>query len=70
MVGLMLLSLALGISLTIGLVAIAAIIGRATMGKALAARLPQLSRGARIVQGIAGTLIVLMGVYAVASLRL
>lgn len=70
MVGLILVSLALGISLTIGLVAVAAIIGRATMGKGLAARLPQFNRGARIVQGVAGTLIVLIGVYAVVGLRM
>jgi ABC-type nickel/cobalt efflux system permease component RcnA len=68
MVGLMLISLALGISLTIGLVAVAAIIGRATMGQALATRLPQLDRGARIAQGVAGSAIVLIGIYTLARL--
>lgn len=68
MVGLMLISLALGISLTIGIVAVAAIIGRATMGHALATRLPQLDRGARIVQGVAGSAIVLIGIYTLARL--
>ncbi len=69
MVGLMLISLALGISLTIGLVAVAAIVGRATMGHALATRLPQLDRGARIVQGIAGSTIVLIGIYTLVGLQ-
>lgn len=68
MVGLMLVSLALGISLTIGLVAIAAIVGRATMGKALASRLPQLDRGARVVQGVAGAVIVAIGAYTLLKL--
>jgi nickel/cobalt transporter (NicO) family protein len=69
MVGLMLVSLALGISLTIGLVAVAAIVGRATMGKALAAYLPQLDRGARIVQAVAGSAIILIGTYTLVSMQ-
>lgn len=70
MVGLMLVSLSLGISLTIGLVAVAAILGRATIGKALAAHLPKLDRGARMVQGAAGGAIVLIGVYTLLRLRI
>ena len=70
MVALMLVSLSLGISLTIGLVAVAAILGRATMGKALAAYLPQFERGARIVQGAAGGAIVVIGVYTLARLKM
>ena len=58
-----------GISLTIGVVAIVAIAGRATIGSALATRLPQLHRGARIVQGVAGAMIVVIGVYTMARLR-
>jgi nickel/cobalt transporter (NicO) family protein len=69
MVGLMLVSLAMGISLTIGVVAVAAILGRATMGKALAAYLPQFERGARIVQGVAGGVIVALGVYTLVRLK-
>ncbi len=70
MVGLMLISLALGISLTIGLVAVAAILGRAKMGKALGAHLPQLDCGARIVQGVAGAIIILIGIATLASLQM
>lgn len=70
MVGLMLVSLSLGISATIGLVAVAAILGRATMGRALAAYLPQFERGARIVQGAAGAVIVAIGVYTLVRLKM
>lgn len=68
MVGFVLVSLALGISLTIGLVAILAIIGRRGMGAALAAHLLGLDRWARIVQGVAGALIVTIGLATLASL--
>lgn len=70
MVGVMLLSLSLGISLTIGIVAVAAILGRATMGKALATHLSQFERGARIVQGAAGGAIVAIGAYTLVHLKI
>lgn len=69
MVGLMLVSLSLGISLTISFVAVAAILGRATMGKALTAYLPQLDRGARFAQAVAGSALVLIGAYTLVGLR-
>lgn len=56
-----LVSLALGISLTIGLVALAAIIGRRTLGAAMVSCLPGLERWSRIVQAAAGVLIVAIG---------
>jgi nickel/cobalt transporter (NicO) family protein len=68
MVGLVLLSLACGISLTIGTVAILAIIVRGAAGAALADRLPQLERGARIIQGLAAVAIITLGTYAIAML--
>ena len=69
MVALVLLSLALGISLTIGVVAVVAIIARNTLGAAIGAWLPSLERGARIIQCSAGTLIVAIGIYMIYSLR-
>ena len=68
MVGLVLLSLALGISLTVGCVALLAIIARNTMGAALAHRLPHFKRGARIVQGAAAISIIAFGTYTIAAL--
>ena len=68
MVGLVLLSLALGISLTIGVVAVLAILARSTMGAALSHRLPQLERGAQILQGLAAVAIIGLGIYALAAL--
>lgn len=65
MVGVVLVSLALGIAMTIGTVALVAILARS----ALAAWAPALERGARLTQGIAGALIVAIGVYTLASLR-
>jgi nickel/cobalt transporter (NicO) family protein len=70
MVGLMLVSLALGISLTIGMVALVAIMARRFLGAAVATWMPGLERSARLVQGIAGGLIATIGVCTVASLRL
>lgn len=67
MVALVLFSLALGISLTIGGVALLAILSRNTIAAPLAHRLPQLERGARIVQGAAAVLIVGLGVYTMAT---
>jgi len=68
MVGLVLLSLALGISLTIGIVAVLAIFARSTMGTALAHRLPRLERGARILQGSAAVAIIALGMYTLAAI--
>lgn len=70
MVGIVLLSLALGISLTIGVVAVMAILARATMGATLVHRLPQLERRARILQGVAAAVIIALGIYAIAKLPL
>jgi ABC-type nickel/cobalt efflux system permease component RcnA len=68
MVGLVLLSLALGISLTIGCVALVAILARNAMGATLAHRLPQLERGARIVQSAAAVSIIALGTYTIVAL--
>ena len=68
MVGLVLLSLALGISLTIGTVAILAILARSTVGAALTNQAPQIERGARMAQAVAAVAIVILGIYAVATL--
>lgn len=68
MVGLVLLSLALGISLTIGTVAVLAILLRSTAGAALAGWVSPLERGARIVQGLAGVMIMAVGLYAITDL--
>jgi nickel/cobalt exporter len=67
MVGIVLLSLALGISLTIGAVAVLAILARSTMGAVLARRLAQLERGARTLQGVAAAAIIALGIYAIAT---
>jgi ABC-type nickel/cobalt efflux system permease component RcnA len=69
MVGLVLLSLALGISTTIGIVAVLAIVARTTVGIAMADKLPQIERGARILQGIAGMAIIAIGAFTVMMLR-
>jgi nickel/cobalt transporter (NicO) family protein len=68
MVALVLLSLALGISLTIGCVALLAILARGTMGAALIHQLPQLERGARILQGAAAVCIIGLGSYTMVML--
>lgn len=62
MVGLVLISLALGISLTIGIVAVAAILARRGLGAALGRHLPRLERWSRLLQGVAGALIVALAV--------
>jgi nickel/cobalt transporter (NicO) family protein len=67
MVALVLLSLALGISLTIGGVALLAMLARYAIAAPLAHRLPQLERGARILQGAAAVLIIALGVYMLAA---
>ena len=58
MVGLVLVSLALGISLTIGAVALAAIVARRSLGVALARYTPALDRGSRTIQAAAGLLMI------------
>ncbi len=68
MVGLVLTSLALGISLTIGMVAVVAIVARRGLGAVFAQRLSDMERWARIVQGAAGALIVAIGAYTLARL--
>jgi ABC-type nickel/cobalt efflux system permease component RcnA len=65
MVGLVLVALACGIALTIGAVAVAAILGRRRLGAALAARLPSLERRSRIAQGAAGALVVAIGLLTI-----
>ena len=69
MVGVTLLSLAVGIALTIGTVALAAILGRRTLGLALGPWLPKLDCGARVLQCAAGVLIVVIGGYTLWALR-
>lgn len=68
MVGLVVLSLALGISLTSGAVAVLAILARNTMGAVLAHRAHQFERGARIAQALAALAIIVIGTYAIAAL--
>lgn len=70
MVLVVLLSLALGISLTIGLVALTAIVARRTMGAALAGYLPGLDRWSRVLQVAAGVLIVTVGIATITPLIL
>lgn len=70
MVAVVLVALALGIATTIGIVAVMTILARYTLGQALAHRLPQLERGARILQGIAGGAIILIGLMTLAQMRL
>ena len=69
MVGLVLLSLALGISTTIGIVAVLAIVTRSFVGTALADRLPQIERASRLLQAIAGVAIISIGVFTIIMLR-
>ncbi len=68
MVGMVLISLALGISLTIGIVALLAIRARNALGAMLGEHLPELERGARLVQGLAGALIIVIGLWTLSSL--
>jgi ABC-type nickel/cobalt efflux system permease component RcnA len=69
MAGLVLISLALGIAATIGLVAVLAIVGRALLGASLAGRLPQIERAGRVLQGVAGMAIIIIGLITVMALR-
>jgi nickel/cobalt exporter len=69
MVGLVLISLALGISATIGLVAFIAIVGRRSLGAAFTPMLPSIERYTRIIQASAGALIVAIGLITISSLK-
>ena len=69
MVGLVLVSLAFGIALTIGMVALLTIVARRFIGAAVATWLPGLERWARVLQGVAGGLIVLIAAFTLWSLR-
>lgn len=70
MVMVVLAGLALGIATTIGIVAVATILARQTLGQALAQRLPQLERGARVLQGAAGVAIIVIGTLTLSQLGL
>ena len=67
MVAVVLVSLAAGIALTIGTVALLAIIGRRLLGHVLADRISSFERGARILQGVAGAAIVIVAAYALST---
>jgi ABC-type nickel/cobalt efflux system permease component RcnA len=67
MIALVLLALAAGIAFTIGLVALLAILGRRAFGRALVDRLPRYERGARVLQGMAGAIIVAIAAWAIWS---
>lgn len=70
MVMVVLAGLALGIATTIGIVAVVTILARNTLGHALAQRLPQLERGARVLQGAAGVAIIVIGTLTLSQLGL
>lgn len=67
MIAVVLVALAAGIAFTIGMVGLAAIVARRTLGQALADRLPGFERGARLLQGAAGAIIVAVAAYAIAA---
>lgn len=69
MVAAVLIALSLGIATTIGLVALLAILARDRVGVLLADRLPEIERAARIFQAVAGLIIVVLALYAIAALR-
>jgi nickel/cobalt exporter len=70
MVVLVLVSLALGIALTIGIVALLAILARQAAGQLLGGWLSGLDRWGRTVQGVAGAVIIAIGIYTVSRLYL
>jgi nickel/cobalt exporter len=70
MVGIVLVSLALGISLTIGIVAMAAILARRSLGAALGCYMPALDRGSRVLQAMAGVFMIAIGLYTLLPLVL
>jgi len=61
-----LVALALGIATTIGLVALLAIFARRRLSATIAGKLPQMEPGSRILQGISGGAIVILGLLALA----
>lgn len=63
MVALVLVALTLGIATTIGLVALAAILSRCFVGKALGNYVSGFERWGRIFQGTAGAAIIAIGLY-------
>lgn len=67
MIALVLLALSFGIALTIGLVAVGAILARKMLAVAFVAWLPDLDRWARGVQAVAGTIIVGTSIYMLSS---
>jgi nickel/cobalt exporter len=69
MVSLVLLSLALGISTTIGIVAVLAIGARSFLGTALLHWLPQIERGSLMLQRLAAVAIIAIGVLTIIGLR-
>ena len=69
MLALVLLSLALGISTTIGIVAILSIVTRTFLGTALVHKLPQIERGALLVQRLAAVAIIVIGALTIIALR-
>jgi ABC-type nickel/cobalt efflux system permease component RcnA len=63
MVALVLLSLTAGIATTIGAVALLAILFRSSVGAAFADRLPRIETKARVLQGVAGAVIVAIALW-------
>lgn len=63
MVALVLVALTLGIATTIGLVALAAILSRHFVGRALVTHISGIERWGRIIQGTAGAVIIAIGLY-------
>ena len=70
MVAVVLAALALGIATTIGIIAVVTILSRHALGQGLARRLPQLQRGAWILQSVAGVAIIGIGVLTLSQVRL
>jgi nickel/cobalt exporter len=65
MVAVVLVALAAGIAFTIGIVALLAIVGRRLVGQSFAGRLEGFERGARVLQCVAGLVIVILAAYAI-----
>jgi len=63
MVALVLLSLTAGIATTIGAVALLVIVFRSSVGAAFADRLPRIETKARVLQGVAGAVIVAIALW-------
>jgi nickel/cobalt exporter len=65
MVAVVLVSLAGGIAFTIGTVALTAILARRFVGQAFLQRMPEVQRGTRLLQGVAGVVIVAIAAYSI-----